>query len=58
MGKITPEAQDQGQEIRRYEVRINKQIVTQFYHNRKDGLAKCLEIASKAVVKVKETSNA
>jgi len=32
-----------------YEVRINKDVVATFKHNRPDGLAKCLKLAAEAV---------
>lgn len=34
-----------------YEVRINNRVITTFQHKREYGLAKCLELASKAVDK-------
>jgi hypothetical protein len=33
----------------KYSVRINDREICQFYHNREEGLAKCLLIASKVV---------
>ena len=33
-----------------YEVRINEKVITTFKHSRPDGLSKCLDLASKAVL--------
>lgn len=39
-----------------YEVRINRDVVARFAHNRPDGLAKCLELAAEAVKKQAATN--
>lgn len=35
--------------LRTYEVRINQEVITEFTHYRREGLAKCLRLAANAV---------
>lgn len=37
----------------KYQVKVNSQLITTFFHKRSDGMAICLEKASKAVEKQK-----
>ena len=36
-----------------YELRINRELIATFTHNREEGLTKCLELAAKAATKAK-----
>ena len=36
-----------------YELRINKEVIATFTHNREDSLEKCLQLASQAAAKAK-----
>jgi hypothetical protein len=38
----------------RYEVRINREVIARFAHNREDGLTRCLEKAAAAVAKARD----
>ena len=45
---------EEGNNVWRYEVRINREVITRFSHYRPDGLATCLRLAAEAVDKVRE----
>lgn len=38
---------------RNYEVRINREVIATFRHKREHGLARCLRLASEAVLETK-----
>lgn len=44
---ISPKVEPTGKH--EYEVRINREVITTFWHNREDGLTICLQKASEAV---------
>lgn len=44
---ISPKVEPIG--MHEYEVRINRDLITTFWHNREDGLVLCLKKASEAV---------